>query len=228
MNDKIKIIYNNLYANNLEKSLSIIKENIVYFKKCEDNILEHPFCHEIAHQALVNITRNYNDDFMEKHKIRVAIFKIIWDSSLKRNILNDIKYKDKYGLTAIQRLLITIPRKKIDESNIHILYSIDYDKIDTELAEWIKTNLENRYRMNFNPIDKRNFGLPRENEEIYGIEYYGQVTIEGEKKISPWLQDKEIKEIKSKIVKPDIELNKDTHTNLDNNKSTESIFCIIS
>ena len=147
-------INNNIYGNKMQESVNIIKEKINLFKECEDNILDHPFCHESAHQSLTNI-KLYTEEYKKKHEFRVEIFKIIWESALKRNIINDLNYQDKYRFTALQRLISDMPKKKEFETDTYILYSLDYDAIHPELAKWIKNNLTNKYKMDLNPIKKK-------------------------------------------------------------------------
>ena len=179
INDNLINIWNNIYGNKGDESIKIIKDSIKDLRNCEDNVLQHPFCHESAHQCLTKI-KDKNAQYLKQHKIRIEIFKIIWESAIKRNILNDINYKDKYGCTAIQRLVSDFPRKLIDESDKFSFYTIDYDVIDQDLASWIKENIEKKYKLHLNPIKKKfNRSLPIENDELYPIDYYGLVTKDG-------------------------------------------------
>lgn len=175
----MELISKNIYGKNGKDSISIINENIKLLKKCEDNKLEHPFCHEIAHQCLIRIG-DKKKSFINDLKTRIEIFKIIWKNALELNILNDINYRDKYNLTAIQRLLGDFPRKLVEESDKFRIYSIDYESIDPNLSVWIKENISNIYKLDLKPIKKKKFSsFPIENEEIYPIQYYGSYTNNG-------------------------------------------------
>ena len=145
-------IYYNIYGNNMENSLKIVRDGIKLLKYNEDNILSHPFCHESAHQCLTNIKYlSRNEKYLQQHKIRVEIFKIIWNNAIQKNILNDKNYRDKYGFTAIQRLLSDFPKKLVDETDNFKRYSINYDVIDQDLASWIKDNIEIKYKLDLKP-----------------------------------------------------------------------------
>tara|TARA_B100001758_G_C18400326_1_gene608596 strand:+ start:303 stop:884 length:582 start_codon:yes stop_codon:yes gene_type:complete len=177
----LKNIWSNIYGNNGKDSIEIIQNNIPLLKNCEDNILQHPFCHETAHQCLTRIT-DKNEKYLEQHKFRIEIFKIIWENAIQKNILNDLNYKDKYGYTAIQRLLVDFPRKLHDESCEFKSYHIDYDNIDPDLAYWIQGNIGEKYKLHLNPIKKnRNcrYSFSDEDEVLYPMDYYGNVTNNG-------------------------------------------------
>lgn len=171
----IQIIGKNIYGNS-DNSVQIVNKYISQVDIYDDNILQHPLCHESAHQALTNVT-NKTREYLIKHRNRVEIFKIIWDDALKKNILNDLNYTDKYGYTALQRLLIELPKKVYEETDKLKKYCIDFDKIDQSLAFWIKANIVSKYkidipdkkkRLRFNPFD--------EDEQVFSCEYYGLVT----------------------------------------------------
>ena len=167
--------WNNIYGKN-ENSPEIIQKILMKMEKYEDTIFAHPFCHESAHQALTNIKiMNKEIEFIKSHDRRVKIFMIIWENALKLNILNDNNYRDKYGFTAIQRLMADIPRKLISKDKQYYIYEINYDVIDPKISKWIKNNLTSKYKLDFKKKNI-NFRISRENEEIYSADYYGELT----------------------------------------------------
>tara|TARA_X000000950_G_C13732012_1_gene584714 strand:- start:375 stop:920 length:546 start_codon:yes stop_codon:yes gene_type:complete len=167
--------WNNIYGKN-ENSVDIIQKILMKLEKYEDTIFAHPFCHESAHQALTNIKiMNKESEYIKSHDRRVKIFMMIWENALKLNILNDNNYRDKYGFTAIQRLMADIPRKLISKDKQYYFYEINYDVIDPEINKWIKNNLISKYKLDFKKKNI-NFRMSRENEEIYSADYYGEFT----------------------------------------------------
>lgn len=101
------------YVNNILNNLQVENERL------PDWNYNHPLLHELAHQCGL-LDKIYHDNELENENQKRwnrqnKLFKLVWGHEKIKEFINNRKYIDKYGNTALERLKLNYKSWKNEE-----------------------------------------------------------------------------------------------------------------